>query len=65
MAEKSYIHDVLSDDLKKNPKPFWTYIDSKRQESEGVSPFINKTAFYRVTSLERRTYSMSISVRLY
>ena len=56
-AEKTYLHNVVSDDLKKNPKRFWTYIKSKKQESEGVSPLINSDAFYRAIAQERQTYS--------
>ena len=31
--EKTYMEEVVSGDLKQNPKPFYSYIKSKRQES--------------------------------
>ena len=31
-----------SADLKQNPKRFWSFIKSKRQDSCGVSPLIDK-----------------------
>ena len=38
-AERNYINNILVDGLDKNDtKPFWKYIQSKKQESIGVAP---------------------------
>ena len=52
-AEKNYLHDVVSNNLKKSPKRFWSYIKSKRQESTGVSPLINKDGFLQSDSKQK------------
>ena len=39
------MNDVISTDLKKNPKRFWAVIKSKKQESTGVAPLKNKEGF--------------------
>jgi hypothetical protein len=39
------MNDVISTDLKENPKRFWAAIKSKKQESTGVSPLKNKEGF--------------------
>ena len=44
-AHKKYMEEVVSNDLKENPKVFWAYIKSKRQESTGVAPLKNKDGF--------------------
>ncbi|MEW8548082.1 MAG: reverse transcriptase family protein, partial [Candidatus Thiodiazotropha sp.] len=44
-AHKKYMEDVVSSDLKQNPKNFWSFIKSKRQDSTGVSPLIDKDGF--------------------
>ena len=41
MAEKSYMQDVVSEDMKTNPKRFFTYVKSRKQEAEGVSALMN------------------------
>ena len=35
----------MSADLKENPKRFWSFIKSKRQEAAGVSELVNKDGF--------------------
>ena len=44
-AHKKYMEEVVSNDLQENPKVFWSYIKSKRQESTGVAPVKNKDGF--------------------
>jgi hypothetical protein len=39
------MNDVISTDLKENPKRFWAAIKSKKQESTGVAPLKNKEGF--------------------
>jgi hypothetical protein len=39
------MNDVISTDLKENPKRFWAAIKSKKQESTGVLPLKNKEGF--------------------
>ena len=34
--------DVVNNDHKENSKRFWSFVKSKRQESTGVAPLINK-----------------------
>ena len=45
-AHGRYMADVVSNDLKENTKRFWSFIKSKRQESTGVAPLINKRTTY-------------------
>ena len=44
-AHKKYMEEVVSNDLQDNPKVFWSYIKSKRQESTGVAPLKNRDGF--------------------
>ena len=37
--------DLVSKDAQENPKTFWSYIKSKKQESSGVAPLKNKDSF--------------------
>jgi hypothetical protein len=39
------MNDVISTDLKENPRRFWTAIKSKKQEATGVAPLKNKEGF--------------------
>ena len=39
------MEDVVSSDMKQNPKQFWHFIKSKRQDSKGVSSLIDKDGF--------------------
>jgi hypothetical protein len=39
------MNDVISTDLKENPKRFWAAIKSEKQESTGVAPLKNKEGF--------------------
>ena len=39
--------DVVSNDLKDNSKWFWSFVKSKRQESTGVAPLINKDRYFQ------------------
>ena len=47
------MEEVVSGDLKQNPKRFYSYIKSKRQESEGVSSLIDKNGFLQGDSTKR------------
>ena len=47
------MEEVVSSDLKQNPKRFYSYIKSKRQESEGVSSLIDKNGFLQSDSTKR------------
>lgn len=44
---------MVSNNLKKSPKRFWSYIKSKRQESTGVSPLINKDSYLQSDSKQK------------
>ena len=44
-AHKKYMEEIVSNDLKENPKVFWSYIKRKRQEPTGVAPLKNKDGF--------------------
>ena len=44
-AHRNYMEDVVSADFKENPKRFWSFIKSKRQEASGVSELVNKEGF--------------------
>ena len=44
-AHKTYMEDVVSSDMKQNPKMFWSFIKSKKQHSLGVSSLIDKDGF--------------------
>ena len=44
-AHRRYMADVVSNDLKENTKRIWSFIKSKRQESTGVAPLINKEGY--------------------
>ena len=55
-TEKIYMEEVVSGDLKQNPKRFYSYIKSKRQESEGVSSLIDKMASFRVIAQRELKY---------
>ena len=52
-TEKIYMEEVESGDLKQKPKRFYSYIKSKRQESEGVSSLIDKNGFLQSDSTKR------------
>ena len=49
-AHKQYMEEVVSNDLQENPKAFWSYAKSKRQESTGVAPLKNKYGFIHSAS---------------
>ena len=55
-SEKTYMEEVVSGDLKQNPKHFYSYIKSKRQESEGVSSLIDKNGFLKVIAQRELKY---------
>ena len=58
-TEKTYMEEVVSGDLKKNPKRFYSYIKSKRQETEGVSSLIDKNGFLKVIAQRELKYWMT------
>ncbi len=37
-AKRNFMVEIVSSDLKKNPKRFWSYIKGKKQEASGVAP---------------------------
>ena len=52
-AHRRYMADVVSNDLKENTKRFWSFIKSKRQESTGVAPLINKEGYLHSDSTKK------------
>lgn len=44
-AQRDFIKTTVNDDIKTNPKRFWSYVKSKKQESAGISPLLNKDGF--------------------
>ena len=52
-THKQYMEDVVSDSYKGNPKKFWSYIKSTRQESAGVSPLKNEDGFLKSDNLSK------------
>ena len=45
--------DVVCNDLKENTKQFWSFIKSKRQDSTGVAPLINKEGYLHSDSTKK------------
>ena len=41
----NYVEVVVSAGFKENPKQFWSFIKSKRQEASCVSELVNRDAF--------------------
>ena len=52
-AEKTYLKYVFSEDMRRKPKRFWTYIKSKRQESVRLSLIYNKDGFLQFDSSKK------------
>ena len=52
-TEKTYLQKVVSEDLDKNPRRFWTYIKSRKQENEGVSSLIDQDGFLQSDSQKK------------
>ncbi|CAG2209800.1 unnamed protein product [Mytilus edulis] len=52
-AHRKYIQDVVSNDFKENPKRFYTYVKSKKQESSGVSALTNTDGFLHSESSQK------------
>ena len=52
-AHRRYMADVVSNNLKENTKRFWSFIKSKRQESTGVAPLINKEGYLHSDSTKK------------
>ena len=52
-AHRRYMADVVSNYLKENTKRFWSCIKSKRQESTGVAPLINKEGYLHSDSAKK------------
>ena len=48
-----HMQDVVSEDMKTNPKRFFTYVKSRKQEAEGVSPLMNKNGFLHSDSSKK------------
>jgi hypothetical protein len=52
-SNRQYMEDVVSENHKGNPKKFWAYVKSKRQDSSGVPPLKDKDGFVRSDSLTK------------
>ena len=52
-SERTYLQKVVSEDLDKNPRRFWSYIKSRKQENEGVSSLIDKDGFLQSDSQKK------------
>ncbi|CAG2238216.1 unnamed protein product [Mytilus edulis] len=44
-AHTKCMQDIVSEDLYKNPKRFWSYIKSRKQESSGITTLKNKDGY--------------------
>ena len=60
-AHRRYMADIVSNDLKKNTKWFWSFIKSTGQESTGVAPPIYKEGYLRSDSTKKAKSSTSNS----
>ena len=45
-ARNNHISSILSENLKENPKRFWKYVKSQRQDKIGVPPIKVNNTFY-------------------
>ena len=52
-TEKTYLQKVVSEDLDKNPRRFWNYIKSRKQENDGVSSLIDQDGFLQSDSQKK------------
>ena len=52
-TSKSYLENIISEDFNSNAKKFWSYIESKRQESTGVSPLKSQDGFLKSDSTSK------------
>ena len=52
-AHRRYMADVVSNDLKEDSKRFWSFVNSKRQESTGVAPLTNKDGYLQSDSTKK------------
>ena len=52
-TERTYLQKVVSEDIDKNPRRFWSYIKSRKQENEGVSSLIDKDGFLQSDSQKK------------
>ena len=52
-TERTYLQKVVSEDIDKNPRHFWSYIKSRKQENEGVSSLIDKDGFLQSDSQKK------------
>jgi len=44
-SHRKYMTEVISDSYKDQPKKFWSYIKTRKQESFGIAPLKNKDGF--------------------
>ena len=58
---RRYMADVVSKYLKENSKRFWSFVKSKKQESSGVAPLINKEGFLQSDPTKKLKFSTSNS----
>ncbi|KAH3829591.1 hypothetical protein DPMN_102817 [Dreissena polymorpha] len=52
-AETSYLQKVVSEDQDKNPRRFWSYVKSRKQENESVSYLIDQEGFRQSESQKK------------
>ena len=52
-TERAYLQKVVSGDLDKNPRRFWSFIKIRKQENEGVSSLIDKDGFLQSDSQKK------------
>ena len=41
LAHRNYVNNIISPEAKQNPKKFWSFVKSKKQEASGVAPLRN------------------------
>ena len=52
-AHKDFMKTAVSNTFKDNPKKFWSFVKSTRQEATGVSPLKNKDGFLKSDSTSK------------
>jgi hypothetical protein len=54
------MQDIVSEDLHKNPKRFWSYIKSRKQESSGITSLKNKDSYLHSDTVSKADPSASV-----
>lgn len=44
-AHREFIKTTVNNGIKSNPKRFWSFVKSKKQEPAEISPLLNKDGF--------------------